>query len=131
MTPSSSGGEKGGSMKKLIVSLAVAVGVTMPMVAPAFAADLGNGSSQSCSGLAVWHFVNNQTGPAAAGTLTAQFNVDGAATFYVVDASAVNKSTQHFYVTTEGDAVLVTASTNLPGRLLLSDLACDTTPKKK
>lgn len=86
--------------------------------AVAVAAELSNGSGQSCDGAGVWHFVNNQTGGAAPGTLTA--TIGGVA--YVVGPSAVNQNTQHFIVNASG--TLEGASTNLPGRLVLSDLTC-------
>jgi hypothetical protein len=52
---------------------------------------------------------DNQTGGAAAGTLTAEFQVDGNTTFYSHGASKVNATNQHFFVVTDGDAVLVDA----------------------
>ena len=58
---------------------------------PAVAATLSNGSGQSCGdAIGVWHFVNNQTGGAGAGTLTATFT-DG--TVWTVGASKVLSST--------------------------------------
>lgn len=105
------------------------MGTTAALVmvsSPAVAATLSNGSGQSCGdALGVWHFVNNQTGGAAAGTLTAEFT-DG--TVWNVPASAVNQNTQHFYV--ESTGTLVTATTNLPGRLVLSDFSCEDVKKK-
>ena len=93
---------------------------------PAVAATLSNASGQSCGdSIGVWHFVNNQTGGAAAGTLNATFT-DG--TVWNVGPTAVNKSTQHFYV--ESSGTLVTATTNLPGRLVLSDFTCEHVKKK-
>ena len=87
----------------------------------ALAADLGNLSGQSCGTAdGTWHFVNNQTGGAAAGTLTANFSSGQC----VVGASAVNKSMQHFYCIASG--ALQGASTNLPGKLVLSDFSCET-----
>lgn len=93
---------------------------------PAVAATLSNGSGQSCGdAIGVWHFVNNQTGGAAAGTLNAEFS-DG--TVWNVAPSNVTKSTQHFYV--ESTGTLVNATTNLPGKLVLSDFSCDDVKKK-
>ena len=87
---------------------------------PAVAATLSNGSGQSCGdAIGVWHFVNNQTGGAGAGTLTATFT-DG--TVWTVGASKVLSSVQHFYVESAG--TLESATTNLPGRLVLSDFSC-------
>jgi hypothetical protein len=86
------------------------------------AADISNLSGQSCGALTgTWHFVNNQTQGAAAGTLTATWDSGDSCT---VGASTVNKSNQHFYCTASG--TLVSASTNLPGRLVLSDFSCET-----
>lgn len=111
--------------KKILiaVSTAVLVGIN----SPAIAAELSNGSGQSCGdGVGVWHFVNNQTGGAAAGQLTATFS-DGSV--WKVGPSKVLGSVQHFYVESAG--TLVSASTgSLPGRLVLSDFTCDD-PKKK
>lgn len=85
------------------------------------AATLNNLQGQSCgSATGTWHFVNNQTGGAAAGTLTATFS-DG--TVCATGPSKVLSSTQHFYCTASG--TLTGASTNLPGRLVLSDFSCD------
>jgi hypothetical protein len=112
-------------MRKSIAALTLVVGFSIPMVAPAIAADLSNGSSQSCAGAGRWHFVNNQTGGAATGVLTAVFSESGNTITYTTGASAVNSKTQHFNVTTNGGATLVGASTNLPGRLVLSDFTCE------
>lgn len=64
--------------------------------------------------------MNNQTGGAPAGTLTATWSSGNTCT---VAASRVNASNQHFYCTASG--TLVSASTNLPGRLVLSDYSCE------
>lgn len=90
---------------------------------PAMAASISNLSGQSCGAAeGTWHFVNNQTGGAAAGTLTATFDSGQTCT---VSASAVNKTTQHFYCT-DYSGKLLSASTNLPGKLVLSDFSCET-----
>jgi len=90
----------------------------------ASAADISNLSGQSCGALTgTWHFVNNQTGGAPAGTLTATWSLGDSCT---VGAAAVNKSTQHFYCTASG--ALASASTNLPGKLVLSDFTCEQKP---
>ena len=105
------------------------MGATAALVmvsSPAVAATLSNGSGQSCGdAMGVWHFVNNQTGGAAAGTLTATFS-DGSV--WVVGPSAVNQNVQHFYV--ESTGTLVSASTTLAGRLVLSDYTCEDVEKK-
>ena len=85
------------------------------------AADLENLNGQSCGGFeGTWHFVNNQI-PAAspAGSLNAYFS---GGVVITVGPSAVNKNTQHFHVVASGD--LLGASTNLGGRLVLSDFSC-------
>ena len=87
-----------------------------------WAANISNLSGQSCGAdTGLWHFVNNQTGGAAAGTLTATW--DSGATCQV-PASKVNATNQHFYCSAPG--TLQSASTNLPGRLVLSDFSCET-----
>jgi hypothetical protein len=111
------------SMNKRNWILAAAIAVALSG-GVALAADLSNGSGQSCDGVGAWHFVNNQTGGAAAGVLTATI---GGVT-YTVGASAVNNNTQHFNITASG--TLQSASTNLPGRLVLSDLSCDEDDKE-
>jgi hypothetical protein len=87
-----------------------------------YAASIGNISGQSCGASSgTWHFVNNQTGGAAAGTLQAAWSSGNTCT---TSASKVNASTQHFYCTASG--ALSSAVTNLPGKLVLSDFSCNT-----
>jgi|ERR687898_31746 hypothetical protein len=106
------------------------VGATMALVtisSPAVAATLSNGSGQSCGdAIGVWHFVNNQTGGAAAGTLTATFS-DGSV--WTVNPTAINQNVQHFYVESAG--TLVSATSTLGGRLVLSDFSCEDDGEKK
>jgi hypothetical protein len=112
--------------KLMVGAAALVAGISLQGIAPAMAAELANGSSQTCSGLALWHFVNNQTGgQQTPGTITAIFTKAGQ-TSYVVSSGKVNQNMQHFYVTTEVGATLVSASTNLAGRLVLSDFSCVT-----
>ena len=97
----------------------IALGVTCA----AWAANIGNLSGQSCGDFTgAWHFINNQV-PAGSptGTLTATWSSGNTCT---VSASAVNKSTQHFNCTAAG--TLTSASTNLGGKLVLSDFSCGT-----
>jgi hypothetical protein len=103
-------------------SLATAAAIALVGISsPAFAAELSNANGQTCDGVGVWHFVNNQTGGAAAGLLTAEFS-DGRV--WTVGPSSVLKNTQHFIV--EGaSGTLQSASTDLPGRLVLSDFTCE------
>ena len=85
-----------------------------------WAANLGNLSGQSCGdGTGTWHFVNNQTGGnQTPGTLTVCFT-SGCQT---VTATTVLQNTQHFFVSASG--ALLSASTDLAGRLVLSDFSC-------
>jgi hypothetical protein len=108
-------------MKKhfLAASVAVALGIAS---SAALAASLANLSGQSCGDFTgTWHFVNNQI-PAGSGTgtMTATWTTGSC----VVQASKINSSTQHFYCTASG--TLTGASTNLGGKLVLSDFSCDT-----
>ena len=108
-------------MRKVLgLALVIAALALTPL---AISADLTNGNSQSCDGIGVWHFVNNQTGGAEAkGTITVTFS---GGLVITEEADGVNKNTQHFHVETDGDVSLVDAETNLPGRLQLSDFGCD------
>jgi len=102
---------------KWIIAVATAVALSG---ATAFAALLSNGSGQSCGDLeGTWHFVNNQTGGAPAGTLTATFTTEVTST----GPSKVLGSNQHFIVIASG--MLIDATTDdLPGKLVLSDFSC-------
>ena len=112
-------------MKKGNWIIAVATALVLSGAA-AFAATLSNYSGQSCGDFeGTWHFVNNQvpqgSGP---GTLTAEFSSG----VLVVGPSSINNSTQHFHVIASGD--LINASTDLGGKLVLSDFSCDDDDKK-
>lgn len=110
--------------KKALV--AIATTALVAVTSPAIAAELSNGNGQSCGdGVGVWHFVNNQTDGAGAGLLTATFS-DGV--YSLVAPTKVNRSTQHFHV--ESTGTLISATTNLPGRLVLSDFTCEDSKKK-
>ncbi|HET6667948.1 MAG TPA: hypothetical protein VFG98_11780 [Intrasporangium sp.] len=121
-------------MHKTLKVAGLALVLALPM-APAVAAEISNLNGQSCGDeMGNWHFVNNQTGGATGGWLTAEFS-DG--TVWVVESNQVNKSNMHFDV--EGqDGTLVSASTSvdqagltpLPGRLVLSDFSCEDVKKK-
>jgi hypothetical protein len=113
-------------LRNLFGLAALIVALAVPSVA--VAASLSNAKGTSCDGIAVWHFVNNQTGGADPGSLTASFS--GGLTV-TTDPSAVNKNTQHFIVETTGDVTLLDAETDLPGRLVLSDVSCDEGKKGK
>jgi hypothetical protein len=112
-------------MKKILTGLALAAGLTVGFVTPSMAATMSNGVGERCDGQGLWHFINNQVPSGSpTGTLSATFNLDGVPTVYTTSASDVNKSTQHFYVSTSGDATLTAASTDLGGRLVLSHFDC-------
>jgi hypothetical protein len=106
----------------VMAALFFVVGLALMLTAPAQAADISNLSGQSCGdGCGTWHFVNNQTGGAGPGTLTATWDSGDICS---VSASKVNANTQHFNCSACG--ALVSASTgDLPGRLVLSDFTCD------
>ena len=100
-------------------AVAAAVGIAGGAV---FAANISNINGQSCGDFTgTWHFVNNQTGGAPAGTLNATWSSNDSCQ---VSPSLVNQNTQHFNCTASG--TLLSASTNLPGRLVLSDFSCGT-----
>lgn len=108
-------------MKKKIRLAAIAVSAAALTATGAMAADIGNLSGQSCGDFeGTWHFVNNQTGGAGPGILTATFSSGDSC---IVGPSKVKNSNQHFYCFASGE--LQSASTTLPGRLVLSDYACD------
>lgn len=112
-------------MNRQLVGLFVFIGLALVLVAgtaPAHAATIENVSGQSCGDfIGSWHFVNNQTGGAAAGQLTATWSSGDTCT---IGPSKVLNNTQHFDCNASG--TLLTASTNLPGRLVLSDFSCET-----
>jgi len=106
--------------KKILASAALALALGC---GAAYAVDIGNLSGQSCgSDSGTWHFVNNQTGTTTVGVLTATWSSGDTCT---VSASKVTPNgTQHFYCTATG--TLLSASTNLGGKLVLSDYSCET-----
>jgi hypothetical protein len=92
--------------------------------AAAIAADLHDphtGGAFSCPAgdIGTYHFVNNKTGGAAAGTLDAQFSTGDVSD---VAPYMVLQNVQHFSVTHTG--ALLDAQTTLPGMLVLSDFSC-------
>jgi hypothetical protein len=86
------------------------------------AVSIGNLNGQSCGDfIGTWHFVNNQVpGGSGPGTLTAEWDSGDTCN---VGPSKVNGSTQHFNCIASGE--LVSASTNLGGKLVLSDFSCE------
>lgn len=103
--------------------LAAAIGIAGGTL---LAADIDNLSGQSCGAQSGdWHFVNNQTRGATTGTLTATFSTGAVC---VVGPSKVNNNNIHFDC--DGfTGALLGASTDLPGRLVLSDFTCEEPPK--
>lgn len=96
--------------------------LTLGITGVALAATISNINGQSCGGdTGTWHFINNQTGGAAGGVLNATWTSGDSCT---VSASKVLGNTQHFNCIASG--ALLSASTNLPGRLVLSDFSCST-----
>lgn len=106
-------------MRKILIVAAFAL--ALGVAGSAYAVCISNLQDQSCGdGTGTWHFVNNQTGGAAAGTLNASWDSGDACT---KTADKVLGNTQHFTCTAAG--ALESACTNLPGRLVLSDFSCE------
>lgn len=109
--------------KKSYAAKVAAVAIALSLSGAAMAADLGNLSGQSCGdATGTWHFINNQVRGSSTGTLTASWSSGDSC---AVGASKVNSTTQHFYCIASG--ALQSASTNLNGKLVLSDFSCQTT----
>ncbi|MPZ53610.1 MAG: hypothetical protein GEU79_12915 [Acidimicrobiia bacterium] len=116
-------------MMKRHMTLLLTVVLAMALVVPVGAAELHEshvGTSCGDGQVGTWHFVNNQTEEDYTGTLTAVF--DGS-TVINVSASKIAGKTQHFFVEGVGE-VLDSASTDLSGKLVLSDFSCSHTKKK-
>jgi hypothetical protein len=77
------------------------------------------GASCPAGFIGTYHFVNNQTGGAGGGTLTATWDSGNSC---VTGPYSILNNTQHFQCTALG--ALTSASTDLPGRLVLSDFSC-------
>jgi len=110
-------------MRKFLAGLALLAALAIPAVA--MAANLHTDHvGTTCADGGTFHFVNNQTGGILTpGTLTANFTGGTV----VATADHVNRGTQHW--TIEAVGRLDGASTNLPGKLVLSDFTCE--EKKK
>jgi hypothetical protein len=112
-------------MRKYVAVGAVLLGLVFASTAVAATLDVskfGDLTSQgaACAHGAVYHFVNNHLGSGQPdGTITFQFSGHAVGTS---GASFNNGPTQHFFVTSSG--TLLSASTNLPGKLVLSSVAC-------
>jgi hypothetical protein len=108
----------------------LAAGVlTVALIVPALASSavLEKGAGATCaSGLGTWNFVNNKTEGAAAGSLNVFFDTEefGVILFGPVGPTVANKSVQKFTLYTNNRATLVSASTNLPGKLVLESVGC-------
>jgi hypothetical protein len=87
------------------------------------AAELSNDQGASCNGTGTWHFVNNHVGAVLpAGTITVDFTN---CPTEVASAFKINPNgDQQFIVQTSGNCSLEDASTDLPGKLVLSDFVC-------
>lgn len=119
---SGSGKGKAKEMKRQWLFLTAALFFAVAGTVTAQAADISNLSGQSCGdGCGSWHFVNNQTGGAAAGSLTATFSDSVDCT---TGPSKVLANTQHFICSGCGELLSATTGA-LPGRLVLSDFTCD------
>ncbi len=125
-------------MKRRWITALIATAVAMTLAIPVGAADLHEDhKGTDCEhGIVLLHFVNAQTdGTEWAGTITVMLDDwDNGGTTIVQTADKVNKNTQHFWVPMEGGDIsdyeeLINASTDLPGKLVLSDYECD--PGKK
>ena len=87
----------------------------------AYSAELANLHGQSCGDLqGTWHFVNNQV-PSGSGTGHLEATFSGGTCS--VDSTKVLNSVQHFWCSAPG--TLLSASTNLGGRLVLSEFTCE------
>ena len=106
-------------MKKLVFGVATAFALATGIATAATMT--GNGLGSSCATPGDWHFVNNQTNGAGPGTLTATI---GGVVYSGVAPSQVSANNQQFWIY-DAPGTLTAASTDLPGRLVLSDLLCD------
>jgi hypothetical protein len=113
-------------MRKYVALGAVLLGLVLSSAAVAATLDVskfGDLTAQgaACAHGAVYHFVNNQLGSSGLpdGTITYQFSGHSVNS---TGAGFNNGPTQHFFVISSG--TLLSASTNLPGKLVLSSVAC-------
>ncbi|MFZ0013969.1 MAG: hypothetical protein WAL25_07620 [Acidimicrobiia bacterium] len=116
-------------MRGRLAILTTAIGVAIALAIPAGAVELHaphqNMTFDECEGPVLLHFVNNQYTENYRGTIT----VDAGGAPIVQPADKWNRGTQHFNVTIGADDTLITASTDLSGKLVLSDYSCDTGKK--
>jgi hypothetical protein len=110
-------------MRKFFAFGALVLALAIPAVAYAATLDtskFGGLIGQCGGGTATYHFVNNQLG-GGVGNGTLSFSFAGGLTG-TTGPSMNNGPTQHFLVTSNG--TLTSASTNLGGKLVLSDVSC-------
>ena len=109
-------------MRKVLILVGLVAALAIPAAATAVdlhEPHLGTGCPSGFVG--TFHFVNNQTGGETdEGTLTAVIG----GTQYVVEAYKVNQNVQHFLIE-DAEGSIESASTNLQGRLVLSDYTCE------
>jgi len=110
------------------VVLGLVVGA-LALPAAASAAVLQKGAGTSCAGFGTWTFLNNQTGGAAAGSFQFTFADENGVQFtFGRSPSEVNNGTQKATVIMTPELTsswtLVSASTNLPGKLILASFEC-------
>jgi hypothetical protein len=118
-------------MKRRLIVLSLALGLSVALMIPAGAADLHEPHTNltfDCEGTVILHFVNNQTGGAAAANITVWLN--GGATTIVDGPTKVLQNVQHYYIPIDGGDTLTDASTPLAGMLVLSDWDCEHDKKK-
>lgn len=112
--------------RSLVILLFTALGMLLMPVATASAAQLHAphvGTSVTCDGPVLWHFVHNQvnTSTTTPGTITATFNT-GTET---EAASKRLRNVRHYDVVTPSGATLVSASDDIAeGKLVLSHTEC-------
>jgi hypothetical protein len=126
------GARKGFAMRRLLVVAVLLGALAIPLAA--LGATLQKGAGASCPDgmVGTWEFVNNQTEGAPAGKLHA--------IFYLAEYGAdihfgpvrpdeatfgrVNRNTQKWTLFTNNSARFVSASTDLPGKLVLQSFSC-------
>ena len=110
-------------MRKRLLTVVTAVGLTLALSIPVGAADLhephqGTACAEGETG--TWHFVNNQT-EGVVGVLVVEFDT-GVSVF---PPSKVNRSVLHFNVVGEGNTLIDASTPGVPGKLVLSDFTCE------
>ena len=115
-------------MRGMLVVFGLLCALALPVAATAAALEQGAGSSCPAGTVGTWKFVNNKTDGAPAGTLTAffaleEFPIPGGTQFNTGPIKP-NKNAQTFVLYTNGAATLLSASTNLPGKLILESVTC-------